>query len=46
MGEIDFLLAEEMQDKEFAKAWKETEQEYDMKRRQIADKIENSKGNS
>ncbi|SCY42700.1 hypothetical protein [Butyrivibrio sp. INlla14] len=46
MGEIDILLTEEMQDREFVKAWKETEQEYDMKRRQIADKIEKSKVNS
>lgn len=40
MGDIDELLKEELQDPEFAKAWEETEQEYQMKRKCIEEKIE------
>lgn len=40
MGDIDELLQEELKDEEFAKAWEETELEYQIKRMLIAARIE------
>ncbi len=40
MGDIDELLEEELKDPEFAKAWEETELEYQIKSMLIAARIE------
>ncbi len=40
MSDIDELLKEQLKDKEFAKAWEDTELEYQIKRMLIAARIE------
>ncbi len=40
MSDIDDLLEEQLKDKEFAKAWEDTELEYQIKRMLIAARIE------
>ncbi len=40
MSDIDELLAEELKDEEFAKAWEETELEYQIKSMLIAARLE------
>ncbi|MDC7294558.1 MULTISPECIES: helix-turn-helix domain-containing protein [unclassified Butyrivibrio] len=42
MGDIDELLNEELKDPEFAKAWEQTELEYQIKRMLISARIENN----
>nr|WP_297704321.1 helix-turn-helix transcriptional regulator [uncultured Butyrivibrio sp.] len=41
MSDIDELLNEELQDEQFAKAWEDTELEYQIKRMLIAARLEN-----
>ena len=40
MNDIDELLKEELKDPEFAKAWEETEKEYQEKEKRILAEIE------
>ena len=40
MSDLDILLAENLKDPEFAKAWKETKKEYQMKRELIEQKLD------
>ena len=40
MSDIDELLKEQLKDKEFTKAWEDTELEYQIKRMLIAARIE------
>ena len=40
MSDIDELLEKQFNDKEFAKAWEETEVEYQIKRKLIATRLE------
>ncbi|MBP3280388.1 MAG: hypothetical protein J6M44_15680 [Butyrivibrio sp.] len=40
MSDIEELLEKQLMDQEFAKVWEDTEQEYQIKRKQIIAKIE------
>jgi hypothetical protein len=43
MSDIDELLEEQLKDAEFAKAWEETDYEYQIKRAMIIERVDNSK---